>query len=132
MLVPVTALYAAILTLLLMALAINVTVHRRKLKVSLGAGTDPVMLRMIRIHGNAAEYIPIGVLLMLVYELNGGSHAALHVCGCAMVLGRVLHAAGVWGSNVPNIGRVMGQALTWFAILALASMDLIKVLRAAA
>lgn len=48
-----------------------------------------------------------------------------------MVLGRVLHAAGVWGSNAPNIGRVMGQALTWFAILALASMDLIKVTRAA-
>lgn len=131
MLVPVTALYAVILTLLLMALAINVTVHRRKLKVSLGAGSDPVMLRMIRIHGNAAEYIPIGLLLMLVYELNGGSHTALHVCGCAMVLGRVLHAAGIWASNAPNSGRAMGQALTWATILALAAMDLVKVLRAA-
>jgi uncharacterized protein len=130
MLVPVTALYAAILTLLLMVLAINVTVHRRRLKVSLGAGTDPLMMRIIRIHGNAAEYIPIALLLMLLYELNGGSRAALHVCGCAMVLGRVLHAAGVWGSNTPNSGRVIGQALTWATILALAAMNLVKVLRA--
>jgi uncharacterized membrane protein YecN with MAPEG domain len=132
MLVPVTALYAAILTLLLMVLAINVTVHRRRLKVSLGAGADPLMMRMMRIHGNAAEYIPIALLLMLVYEFNGGSHAALHVCGCALVLGRVLHAAGVWSSSAPNSGRVLGQALTWFAILALAAMNLVKVLRAAA
>lgn len=131
MLVPVTALYAVILALLLMVLAVNVTVHRRKLKVSLGAGTDPLMMRMIRIHGNAAEYIPIALLLMLLYELNGGSHAALHVCGCAMVLGRVLHAAGVWSSNVPNSGRALGQALTWFAILALAAINLVKLLRAA-
>ena len=130
MLVPVTALYAAILTLLLMVLAINVTVHRRRLKVSLGAGADPLMMRMMRIHGNAAEYIPIALLLMMVYELNGGSHAALHLCGGAMVLGRVLHAAGVWGSNAPNSGRVLGQALTWLAILALAAMNLVKVLRA--
>ncbi len=130
MLVPVTALYAAILTLLLMVLAINVSVHRRRLRVSLGAGTDPLMMRIIRIHGNAAEYIPIALLLMLVYELNGGSHAALHVCGCAMVLGRVLHAAGVWGSNTPNSGRVIGQALTWATILALTAMNLVKVLRA--
>jgi uncharacterized protein len=126
--VPVTALYAAILTLILIALAINVTVHRRKFKVSLGAGSDPAMLRMIRIHANAAEYIPIALLLMLVYELNGGSRVSLHVCGCALILGRVLHAAGVWGSNAPNIGRVIGQALTWFAILALAVMDLTKLL----
>jgi uncharacterized membrane protein YecN with MAPEG domain len=126
--VPITALYAAILTLILIALAINVTVHRRKLRVSLGAGSAPAMLRMIRIHGNAAEYIPIALLLMLIGELNGGSHTSLHVCGCALILGRVLHAAGVWGSDAPNAGRVIGQALTWFAILALAAMNLTKVL----
>jgi|GEM_PF-3870426 len=35
MLLPVTALYAAILTLILMALAINVTLHRRSLQWAL-------------------------------------------------------------------------------------------------
>jgi len=53
---PITALYAAILAIILTALAINVTIHRGKLKVPLGLGDNPIMLRMIRIHGNAAEY----------------------------------------------------------------------------
>jgi uncharacterized protein len=128
MLLPVTALYAAVLTLILMALAINVTRARRKLRVGLGDGNNPVMLRMVRIHGNAAEYIPIAVLLMLVYELNGGSHATLHVCGCALILGRVLHAAGLWNSDGQSPGRAIGQSLTWLTILALTALNLSKVL----
>lgn len=127
MLLPVTALYAAILTLILVALAINVTAHRRKLRVSLGAGSNPLMLRMVRIHGNAAEYIPIAVLLMLIFELNGGAHTTLHVCGCALILGRVLHAAGLWNKDGPSMGRAIGQTLTWLTILVLAALDLLKV-----
>jgi uncharacterized membrane protein YecN with MAPEG domain len=128
MLLPVTTVYAAILALILMALAINVTLHRRKLRVGLGDGSNPVMLRMMRIHGNAAEYIPIAVLLMLVYELNGGAHSILHVCGCALILGRVLHAAGLWGNDGQSAGRAIGQSLTWLTILALAGLNLSKVL----
>jgi uncharacterized membrane protein YecN with MAPEG domain len=128
MLLPITALYAAILTLMLVALAINVTLHRRKLKIGLGAGSDPIMLRMMRVHGNAVEYIPIALLLMLVYELNGGAHTALHVCGCALILGRVLHAAGLWRSDGQSAGRAVGQSATWLTILALAGLNLSKVL----
>jgi uncharacterized membrane protein YecN with MAPEG domain len=128
MLVPITALYAAILTLILIALAINVTMHRRQLRVGLGDGSNPVMLRMVRIHGNAAEYIPIAVLLMLIYELNGGSHTTLHLCGCALILGRVLHAAGLWNSDGQSAGRAIGQSLTWLTILALVATNLTRVL----
>ncbi|HEY8052267.1 MAG TPA: MAPEG family protein [Steroidobacteraceae bacterium] len=128
MLLPVTALYGAILTLILIALAFNVTLHRRNLRVGLGDGSNPVMLRMIRIHGNAAEYIPIAILLMVVYELNGGAHTALHLCGGALILGRVLHAAGLWGSDGQSPGRALGQVLTWLTILALAALNLSKVL----
>jgi uncharacterized membrane protein YecN with MAPEG domain len=128
MLLPITALYAAILTLILMALAINVTLHRRKLRVGLGDGSNPVMLRAVRMHGNAAEYIPIALLLMLVYELNGGAHTTLHVCGCALILGRVLHAAGLWNSDGQTPGRAIGQSLTWLTILALAGLNLSKLL----
>ena len=28
------------------------------------------MRRMIRLHGNAAEYIPLAIVLMLIYELT--------------------------------------------------------------
>jgi uncharacterized protein len=60
--VPITATYAAILAILVLALGINVTVHRVKLGVPLGDGGNPEMLRMIRLHGNAVEYLPLALL----------------------------------------------------------------------
>ena len=60
--VSITALYAAILALIIVALGINVTVHRVKLRVSLGDGGNPTMLRMIRLHANAIEYIPLALV----------------------------------------------------------------------
>ena len=61
--IMLTALYGAVLALIIIALGINVTVHRVKLKVPLGDGGNPQMLRMIRLHANAAEYVPLAVLL---------------------------------------------------------------------
>ena len=82
--VPITALYTAILALVVLALAANVSIHRGKLKVDIGDGDNPQMLRMIRIHGNAVEYVPIALLLMGVYELDGLlTSPAAHCRHCA-------------------------------------------------
>ncbi len=122
--VSITALYAGILALVATALAVNVTVHRAKLKVPLGDGGNAQMLRMIRVHGNAVEYVPLGVLLMGLYELDGGVPAALHAAGIALIVGRVLHAAGLWGTADPNFGRAAGPTLTWLTTAALAVLNL--------
>jgi uncharacterized membrane protein YecN with MAPEG domain len=53
--ISITAFYAGILGLIIVALGINVTIHRVKLSVPLGDGGNAQMLRMIRLHGNAAE-----------------------------------------------------------------------------
>ena len=127
MIVLITALYAGILALIVIALAINVTVHRVKLGVPLGDGGNPQMLRMIRLHGNAAEYIPLAVLLMAIYELNGGGHTALHIVGIALVVGRLLQTWGMWATDMTNIGRQIGQSLTWLSVIALAVLNLSKV-----
>ena len=66
--VSITALYAGLLALIFVALGINVTVHRVKLSVPLGDRGNSQMLRMMRLHGNAAEYIPLAVALMATYE----------------------------------------------------------------
>ncbi|MBI2715094.1 MAG: MAPEG family protein [Rhizobiales bacterium] len=127
MTLSITALYAGILALIVLALAINVTVHRVKLQVSLGDGGKPQMLRMIRLHGNAAEYIPLALLLMAIYELNGGGPMGLHIVGIALVAGRVVQTGGMWATDMPNIGRQIGQSLTWLALVALAVLNLWKV-----
>jgi uncharacterized protein len=124
--VSLTALYAAVLALIMVALAINVTVHRARLKISLGDGGNPVMLRMMRLHGNAVEYIPIGLLLMLTYEIGGGSRYLLHAAGIALIAGRVIQIAAMWGTDIPNAGRGVGQTLTWVTIVVLALANLVK------
>ena len=125
--VAITALYAGILALIFTALAINVTVNRNKLKVMLGDGGNRVMLRMTRIHGNAAEYAPIALILMGLYELDGGLPLALHIAGVALVVSRLLYAWGMWSSDVPGFGRVVGTAVTWLTIIALAILNVWQV-----
>ena len=125
--VAITALYGAILGLIVIALAINVTAHRVKLRVPLGDGGNAQMRRMIRLHGNAVEYIPLALVLMAIYELNGGWHLGLHIVGIALVAGRLLQTAGMWTTDMPNIGRQIGQSLTWLSLIALAALNLWKV-----
>jgi uncharacterized membrane protein YecN with MAPEG domain len=127
MTVSITALYAGILALIVIALAINVTAHRVKLRVPLGDGGNAQMRRMIRLHGNAAEYIPLALVLMAIYELNGGGHMALHIIGVALIAGRVFQTWGMWATDQTNIGRQIGQSLTWLSVAALAVLNLTKV-----
>lgn len=124
--ISLTALYGAILALIIVALGINVTVHRVKLKVPLGDGGNAEMLRMIRLHGNAVEYIPLAIVLMLAYEINGGSHLALHVIGVALIAGRLIQTAAMWSTEVAGPGRGTGQTLTWLSIAGLAVLNLAK------
>jgi uncharacterized protein len=127
MTLSITALYAAILALIMVALAINVTIHRAKLRVPIGDGGNPQMLRMIRVHGNAVEYVPLGIVLMGILELNGGWHWALHAAGLALILARVLQSWGMWSTDIAGFGRISGQSLTWITIAALAVLNLAKI-----
>jgi uncharacterized membrane protein YecN with MAPEG domain len=124
--VSITALYGAILGLIVIALAVNVTVHRVKLSVPLGDGGNAQMRRMIRLHGNAAEYIPLAIALMLIYELNGGGHLGLHIVGIALIGGRLLQTWGMWATDTTTRGRQIGQSLTWLSVAALAVLNLWK------
>ena len=123
----ITALYAGILALIFVALAINVTRHRVKFRVALGDGGNPAMLRMIRMHANAAEYIPFAVVLMALYEFNGGWHTALHIIGIVLIVARVLQSWNMWTTENAGFGRRAGQSLTWLSIVALALLNLSKV-----
>jgi len=126
MLISITALYAAILAFIIVALGINVTVHRVKLGVPLGDGGNPQMLRMIRLHGNAVEYIPLALVLMLAYEINGGWHTALHIIGIALVAGRLIQTWAMWSTEIAGPGRGPGQTLTWLSMAALAVLNIWK------
>lgn len=124
MALPVTAIYAGLLGLIIIALGINVTVHRVKFRISLGDGGKPEMLRMIRLHANAIEYVPLALLLTAIYEINGGWRAALHIIGIALIAGRLIQTFAMWSSDRPGAGRGIGQTLTWVSVGALALLNL--------
>jgi uncharacterized membrane protein YecN with MAPEG domain len=127
MFAPVTALYASLLGILIVVLAIRVSKTRQKQQVNLGDGGKDPMLRAIRMHGNAVEYVPLTLLLMLVFEINGGSHLLLHVAGVALIVSRLLHAWGLSQSSALTPGRLAGTAIGWALPVALAVSNLLRI-----
>jgi len=114
---PITALYAGLLGILMLILAFRVVAVRRVTSIGLGDGGDALLLSRIRINGNAAEYVPLALILMLILELNGGSARWLHVLGIALLVGRVAHVQGLSQSTGTSAGRFIGNVLTWSVIM---------------
>ncbi|HEX7594780.1 MAG TPA: MAPEG family protein [Gemmatimonadaceae bacterium] len=117
---PITALYAGLLGILMLILAFRVVAVRRVTSIGLGDGGDALLLSRIRIHGNAAEYVPLALILMLILELNGGSARWLHILGIALLVGRLAHVQGLSQSTGTSAGRFVGNVLTWSVIMAAA------------
>lgn len=112
----ITALYAGLNALILLVLAIRVARQRGISKVGLGTGGDAVLERASRIHGNAAENIPIVLILLGLAEACGSTPFLLHGIGIALTLGRLLHVWGLIQSSGASVGRAAGMGLTWLAL----------------
>ena len=121
----ITAIYAALATLLVVALAFNVSWHRRALGVGLGTGGESRLGAAVRAHGNAAESVPLALILLLLLELNGAPSTAVHALGIALIAGRIAHAQGLLrhGAGV-SPGRFYGMLITW-AMLVLSAFGLL-------
>ncbi|WP_339740786.1 MAPEG family protein [uncultured Maricaulis sp.] len=112
------ALYAGLNILLLLFLAANVSLNRRRTKISLGTGNDAALEQACRTHGNAAESLPPALIALLLLGLLGTGTLIIHILGIALTLGRSLHAYGLLTDPGRSMGRVTGTALTWLVLLA--------------
>ena len=112
----VTGIYAFGLTVLYLLLAARVIIYRRGNKVSLGTGNDPVLEARIRAHGNFAEYAPLGLILMLIAEMQGTSSIWLHLVGVLLLVGRLMHGINFSFAIRKMQLRVGGMILTIFAL----------------
>jgi uncharacterized membrane protein YecN with MAPEG domain len=118
-----TALYAAGFAVFIVLLALHVVRMRRKHQVGLGAGGVKYVERAIRVHGNAVEYVPMALLMMALYEMNGGNAVLVHAFGGALALGRLLHAYGLSRRSGTSFGRFWGTTLTILVWLGLAGAN---------
>jgi len=121
MIVPVTAVFAAVLGLLLVVLSLFVSRHRLRLKQNLGVSEDIDFQATVRAQANLVEYAPIGLIMLAIAELNGVSGTLIYWTGLGFVVGRLLHAFGmINGRGGPHMARMAGILLTWLAIVVLA------------
>lgn len=123
--VPVTAFFAGLLTLVYIVLTIYVIRGRYTHKVALGDGGHSEMTRRIRAHANFTEYVPLIVVLMALNELNGASGKLLAILGSVLVLGRIFHAYSLTIHEVRRqriIFRQIGTATTLTILIILALM----------
>ena len=125
---PVTALYAGLLALLLIGLAFRVSHLRRRMRAGIGDANDTTLLRAIRVHGNATEYVPLGLVLLAALELNGSAAWLLHILGSTLLVGRCLHAWGLSISSGPTAPRVLGTVATWLVLLLAAVLNVLAAL----
>lgn len=116
--VQIAAVYIGLHILLLVYLAIRVAGRRRGESISVGTGGDSDMELRMRVHGNAAEYIPMAMIGLLAMALLDLPVWALHLAGLSLIIGRVSHAIGLGKSIMP--ARVLGMVLTWLPMLGVA------------
>ena len=126
---PVTSLTAVLCGALLLWLTLIVVRLRRKDGVVLGDNGDRVLAKAIRGHGNAAEQMPMALILLGLSEAQGAPFVLLLPGALIFLAGRALHAlyfarhgthwkARFWGMWLTVIGQAVLIAtllLTTFA-----------------
>lgn len=118
----ITALYASLCGLLLVKLSLNVIKLRRQHRVMLGDGGQPDLQAAIRTQGNASEYIPITLILMLLLESAGAFWWLIHLAGIALLSGRLIHVSALKHASAKR--RVLGMKITFYLIMALSALNI--------
>lgn len=114
---PILPLYAALLALLFFVLSVRTLRMRKSLQIAVGDGGDKQMLRLIRVHANFAEYVPLCLILLYMVEAQRAPAFLMHGLGLALLVGRISHAYGVSQVKENLAFRVAGMVLTFITLL---------------
>jgi len=107
---PITVHAAVVLAVMLVLLSLPISMRRRKAKISLGVGEDKALQNLVRAQGNFTEYAPMGLILVALLEMSGAGARTVWIEAGLLVVGRLVHAAGMWAMVLPL--RVTGTFLT--------------------
>ena len=123
-----TAIYAAILAFVYVKLTLNVINLRRQNEVSLGDGGREDLQQAIRSHGNFAEYVPLGLILLGCLEANHIHWTIVLLLGGVFTTGRLFYAKAFLEAT-PNMDlRVKGMKFTLWGLQALAATNVIALI----
>lgn len=113
----VSLLYAGLLTLLYIVLAIDIIRLRWRHRVGIGTGNAQDLEVAVRIHGNFSEYVPLSLLLLVLMDLTGASASLLHGLGALLFVARISHALGLKLSIGTSWARTVGVLGTFTTLM---------------
>lgn len=117
MILQVTALYASIFTIIVIALANIISAKRGKAGISILHGDDLNLALWMRRHGNLVENVPLALLLMALCETRGLPSLWLNIMGVVLLASRLLHLVGLDAANVKSPLRISGGIGTQLSML---------------
>jgi len=118
--IEAAGLWAALSVLLLLVLSGLTSASRRRHKISIGDGGVDQVAAASRAFGNAAEYMPIALVALVLLALTGSPLWSIHLVGGTFFVGRLLHAWGMLTTQQgkpPTPGRMAGMLLTYLPLL---------------
>lgn len=111
----IAAFYVGLNGLILIWLTANVVRSRLSGQIVLGDNGDPAMIKAVRGHANAAETMPMMLIMLVLSELIGAPSVAIHIAGGVFTVGRILHALHFVGLASIKF-RSLGMMLTLLAM----------------
>jgi uncharacterized membrane protein YecN with MAPEG domain len=125
----ITAIYAAVLALVYMALTIWVIAGRVRFRVNHGDGGHVALNRRIRSHANFAEYVPLILLLVGLLEAGGADRFTVNALLLVLVVARLAHPIGMVApeASLQQFAfRAPGALATWAVMVVAAVLLLLK------
>jgi uncharacterized protein len=125
-----TALIAAIVTMLYLGLAINVIRGRRHYSIGLGDGGNVDLQNRIRAHANFNEYAPLFLILLGIAEQMAIANWLCALLAVGFIAGRVSHAYGLLVAEPLRQfyqPRMIGMMLTFATLGLLVVVLLVKI-----
>jgi uncharacterized protein len=129
---PVTALVAAVSAIMLLITAIDTVRQRMRLGAAFGDKGDAKLISASRSHANLAEHAPIVILMMGILELAQVSPLGLKAVAGLFLAARAAHIVGLYApvDTKPPLPRSFGVIGTWLTMLVLAGWCMLLAVQA--
>ncbi|MBE7218699.1 MAG: MAPEG family protein [Caulobacteraceae bacterium] len=123
----ITAFFAALFALIYAGLSVWVIAGRVGKNTLFGDGGDDAMLRRVRSHANFIEYVPLALVVIGLYEADGGSPTLTRVFLVLLLVARIMHPIGMFAAeNTPRQFAFRGGGIiATIAILVIAAIALL-------
>lgn len=126
--IPVTALFSAILFFLYYYLAKNVIKIRRNNKIAIGFAKNKELEQAIAAHSNFNQYVPLGLIMMACMELNKIHFSIIFLVGISFTFGRIIHAKSFLKKTMDLKQRVQGMKFTFWTMIVMAVLNIVSFL----